>query len=73
MYRRLAKKTHPDMFRDEVQKKEAEENFKLLGKHLNILVTLRFHLNCLFELFDTFCIKISLILVFFFFLILVRI
>lgn len=33
-YRRLAKKTHPDMFRDEELKKEAEENFKLLGKHL---------------------------------------
>lgn len=31
-YRRLAKKTHPDLFRDEVQKKEAEEKFKLLGK-----------------------------------------
>lgn len=31
-YRRLAKVTHPDRFRDEEQKKEAEENFKLLGK-----------------------------------------
>lgn len=30
-YRRLAKKTHPDLFRDPLQKKEAEENFKLLG------------------------------------------
>ena len=31
MYRRLAKKTHPDLFRDAEQKKEAEEKFKLLG------------------------------------------
>lgn len=30
-YRRLAKKTHPDLFRDPEQKKEAEENFKILG------------------------------------------
>lgn len=40
-YRRLAKKTHPDLFRDEVQKKEAEENFKLLGMYWRcFLVTL---------------------------------
>lgn len=32
-YRRLAKKTHPDLFRDEVQKKEAEEKFKSLGRY----------------------------------------
>lgn len=31
-YRRLAKTTHPDMFRDEVQKYEAEQRFKALGK-----------------------------------------
>lgn len=31
MYRRLAKKTHPDLFRGEEQKKEAEEKFKQLG------------------------------------------
>lgn len=36
MYRRLAKKTHPDMFRGEAEKKEAEENFKQLGKYLRI-------------------------------------
>lgn len=34
-YRRLAKKTHPDLFRDEDQKKEAEENFILLGMFKN--------------------------------------
>lgn len=27
-YRKLAKKYHPDLFRGEVEKKEAEENFK---------------------------------------------
>ncbi|XP_031625550.1 dnaJ homolog subfamily C member 25 homolog [Contarinia nasturtii] len=36
-YRRLAKKTHPDLFRDEVQKKEAETNFKLLATAYEIL------------------------------------
>lgn len=33
-YRRLAKTTHPDMFRDEVQKYEAEQRFKALGMWL---------------------------------------
>ncbi|XP_055304169.1 dnaJ homolog subfamily C member 25 homolog [Sitodiplosis mosellana] len=37
MYRRLAKKTHPDLFRDEEQKKEAEEKFKLLANAYEIL------------------------------------
>lgn len=31
-YRRLAKKTHPDLFRDEEQKYEAEQRFKAIGK-----------------------------------------
>lgn len=32
-YRRLAKKTHPDIFLDEDLKKEAEEKFILLGMY----------------------------------------
>lgn len=30
-YRRLAKKTHPDLFRGEQQKYEAEQRFKAIG------------------------------------------
>lgn len=40
-YRRLAKKTHPDLFRDEDEKKIAEENFKALGRlYLTIFIKL---------------------------------
>lgn len=39
-YRRLAKTTHPDLFRDEVQKYEAEQRFIALGKCLTFLMTL---------------------------------
>lgn len=31
-YRRLAKTTHPDLFRNEAQKYEAEQRFKAIGK-----------------------------------------
>lgn len=40
-YRRLAKKTHPDLFRGEQQKYEAEQRFKAIGKQSF------FHLRCL--------------------------
>lgn len=34
-YRRLAKTTHPDLFRGEQQKYEAEQRFKAIGKYLS--------------------------------------
>lgn len=35
-YRRLAKTTHPDLFRGEQQKYEAEQRFKAIGEYFTI-------------------------------------
>lgn len=38
-YRRLAKTTHPDLFRGEQEKYEAEQRFKAIGEYSPILMT----------------------------------